>query len=76
MDLNDPANRGVAGGVVVQDAFKQHFLADENGNISSSAQANVNGNVVSVLQAGAFFGALGGGGNSKTAKAKPSPPSR
>lgn len=51
--------RGVAGGVVVQDAFKQHFLADESGNISGSAQANVNGNVVSVLQAGAFFGALG-----------------
>ncbi|KAI5116413.1 hypothetical protein M0805_000586 [Coniferiporia weirii] len=50
---------GVAGGVVSQDAFKQHFLADANGNISASAVTNLSSNVVSVLQAGAFFGALG-----------------
>ena len=50
---------GVAGGVVVQDAFKDHFLVDANGNISDSDVTNVSGNVVSVLQAGAFFGALG-----------------
>ena len=51
--------RGVAGGVVSQDAFKEHFLMDKNGNISSHDVTNVSGNVVSVLQAGAFFGALG-----------------
>ncbi|EJC99410.1 general substrate transporter [Fomitiporia mediterranea MF3/22] len=50
---------GVAGGVVSQDAFKHHFLMEDDGTISSSKVTNVSGNVVSVLQAGAFFGALG-----------------
>ncbi|KAH8109651.1 general substrate transporter [Phellopilus nigrolimitatus] len=50
---------GVAGGVVSQKAFQEHFLADENGNIAASTVTNVSSNVVSVLQAGAFFGALG-----------------
>ncbi|KAL5521841.1 hypothetical protein ACEPAF_1685 [Sanghuangporus sanghuang] len=50
---------GVAGGVVSAKAFQEHFLADENGNISDSRITNTSGNIVSVLQAGAFFGALG-----------------
>ncbi|THH00996.1 hypothetical protein EW145_g7000 [Phellinidium pouzarii] len=50
---------GVAGGVVSQTAFKTHFLTDSNGNIDSNKVTNTSGNVVSVLQAGAFFGALG-----------------
>ena len=50
---------GVAGGVIAQDAFKEHFLMDEGGFVDSSKVQNVSGTVVSVLQAGAFFGALG-----------------
>ncbi|KAL5513847.1 hypothetical protein ACEPAG_2608 [Sanghuangporus baumii] len=50
---------GVAGGVVNAKTFQEHFLADENGNISDSRVTNTSGNIVSVLQAGAFFGALG-----------------
>ena len=50
---------GVAGGVVNQKAFQNHFLADDSGNIKSSDVTNVSGNVVAILQAGAFFGALG-----------------
>ena len=51
--------RGVAGSVVSQTAFQQYFIADEDGIISSSKVTDVSSNVVSVLQAGAFFGALG-----------------
>lgn len=46
---------GIAGGVVTQKAFKDEFLP-------GATQAHVDAvsqNVVSVLQAGAFFGALG-----------------
>ncbi|KII84980.1 hypothetical protein PLICRDRAFT_32188 [Plicaturopsis crispa FD-325 SS-3] len=45
---------GVAGGVVSQPYFQEHFGLD-----SSSKTTEVSSNVVSVLQAGAFFGALG-----------------
>lgn len=46
--------RGVAGGVVSQPAFQDHFGLSDKSKIT-----NLSGNVVSVLQAGAFFGALG-----------------
>ena len=52
--------RGVAGGVVSQNAFQVHFhLVDEFGVPNQHRVDNVSGNIVSVLQAGAFFGALG-----------------
>ncbi|EJD00168.1 sugar transporter [Fomitiporia mediterranea MF3/22] len=50
---------GVAGGVIAQDAFIDHFFLDDKGNIDADKVTNVSGNVVSVLQAGAFFGSLG-----------------
>lgn len=51
---------GVAGSVVSQIAFAQHFgLLNPDGTANSSKTTNISGNVVSVLQAGAFFGALG-----------------
>ena len=54
------SHRGVAGGVVSQKAFQAHFhLVEEDGTTNQSRVDNVSGNVVSVLQAGAFFGALG-----------------
>lgn len=50
-----PSNSGIGGGVVAQDYFQQHF-----GFYKNAAKANdISSNVVSVLQAGAFFGALG-----------------
>lgn len=58
--LSNKSFSGVAGGVVSQIAFQEHFgLVDENGKAIKSKVTNVSGNVVSVLQAGAFFGALG-----------------
>ena len=46
---------GVGGGVVAQDYFQEHF-----GFKGDTAKKNaITSNVVSVLQAGAFFGALG-----------------
>ena len=45
--------------VVASTAFKEHFLRTEDGDIPDHRVTNVSGNVVSVLQAGAFFGALG-----------------
>ena len=52
-------NSGVAGGVVSQLAFEEHFGIVQNGKVNASKDNNLSGNVVSVLQAGAFFGALG-----------------
>ncbi|RDX42826.1 general substrate transporter [Lentinus brumalis] len=50
---------GVGGGVVSQDYFKSHFgITDPAGNTDKKKSDNINSNVVSVLQAGAFFGAL------------------
>ncbi|TDL14168.1 MFS general substrate transporter, partial [Rickenella mellea] len=51
---------GVAGSVVSQLAFQEHFgLVGPDGKANKTKVANLSGNVVSVLQAGAFFGALG-----------------
>ena len=48
-----------SGGVVSMHYFQESFgLLDPNGDPNASS-VNVSGNVVSVLQAGAFFGALG-----------------
>ncbi|OCH90741.1 general substrate transporter [Obba rivulosa] len=44
---------GVGGGVVQESYFQEHF------GITSDTKTSVSSNVVSVLQAGAFFGALG-----------------
>ena len=55
--LSEPVSlstSGVAGGVVSQPYFETHF-----GAVTKSQDATVSSNVVSVLQAGAFFGALG-----------------
>ncbi|KAJ7120579.1 general substrate transporter [Mycena crocata] len=51
---------GIAGGVVSQNYFRAHFgmLGPDGEPITSKTNA-VSANVVSVLQAGAFFGALG-----------------
>ncbi|KAJ7696197.1 general substrate transporter [Mycena rosella] len=51
---------GIAGGVVSQPYFRQHFgFLDEHGVAITSKVNAITSNVVSVLQAGAFFGALG-----------------
>ncbi|KAG6852503.1 hypothetical protein C0991_011461 [Blastosporella zonata] len=50
---------GIAGGVVSQKYFRQEFgLLNEDGTPNVSRTNAVSSNVVSVLQAGAFFGAL------------------
>jgi len=50
---------GIAGGVVSQDYFKRHFgLVNEDNTINIHRSTEVSSNVVSVLQGGAFFGAL------------------
>jgi len=50
---------GIAGGVVSQPFFESQFgLVNPDGSINSKYN-QVSSNVVSVLQAGAFFGALG-----------------
>ncbi|KIM63125.1 hypothetical protein SCLCIDRAFT_118245 [Scleroderma citrinum Foug A] len=50
----------IAGGVVSQPFFETHFgLVNADGSIKKSKDIQVSSNVVSVLQAGAFFGALG-----------------
>ena len=51
-------NRGIAGGVIEQTAFKEHFLNNEN-QVNQEGATDITGNIVAVLQAGAFFGALG-----------------
>ncbi|KAN0078033.1 General substrate transporter [Tylopilus felleus] len=51
---------GVAGGVVSQTYFEKHFgIIDSNGKVNKAMDVTLSSNVVSVLQAGAFFGALG-----------------
>ncbi|KAG6897592.1 hypothetical protein C0992_013269 [Termitomyces sp. T32_za158] len=51
---------GIAGGVVSQPYFKQEFgLLNPDGTTNQKRANEVSSNVVSVLQAGAFFGALG-----------------
>ncbi|KAJ6590247.1 general substrate transporter [Mycena sp. CBHHK59/15] len=51
---------GIAGGVVSAPFFLQHFhLLNPDGTPNVSRNNAVSSNVVSVLQAGAFFGALG-----------------
>jgi MFS family permease len=51
---------GIAGGVVSQLEFQKAFgLVDETGKVNKARVTEVSSNVVSVLQAGAFFGALG-----------------
>jgi sugar porter (SP) family MFS transporter len=50
---------GIAGGVVSNPYFLEVFgIQDENGNIDTKRKDAISSNVVSVLQAGAFFGAL------------------
>ncbi|KAI0644353.1 general substrate transporter [Trametes meyenii] len=51
---------GIGGGVVAQTYFKSHFgITLPNGHDDTKKANDVSSNVVSVLQAGAFFGALG-----------------
>lgn len=51
---------GIGGGVVNAPYFQQYYgLIDENGNADKDKTDAVSSLVVSVLQAGAFFGALG-----------------
>ncbi|KAI0312094.1 general substrate transporter [Amylostereum chailletii] len=49
---------GVAGGVVNAPFFQQHFGLIQDGVVDKTRIANLSSNVVSVLQGGAFFGAL------------------
>ncbi|KAJ3513673.1 hypothetical protein NLJ89_g2822 [Agrocybe chaxingu] len=50
---------GIAGGVVSQPYFRQHFnLINPDGTVNVKKTDEVSSNVVAVLQAGAFFGAL------------------
>ncbi len=54
------ARSGVGGGVVSQSYFQVHFgITDASGHTDTKKSDNISSNVVSVLQAGAFFGALG-----------------
>ncbi|KAK0495755.1 general substrate transporter [Armillaria luteobubalina] len=50
---------GVGGGVVNNLYFQQHFGMWKNGEKDTQKVNDISSNVVSVLQAGAFFGALG-----------------
>lgn len=59
-DLHTWHDSGIGGGVVSQDYFKTHFgLVNADGSPNTKKANDVSSNVVSVLQAGAFFGALG-----------------
>ncbi|KAJ7067090.1 general substrate transporter [Mycena amicta] len=49
---------GIIGGVISLPSFKNYFGISK---MSASQQANFSGNIVSVLQGGCFFGALGVG---------------
>jgi hypothetical protein len=52
--------RPTSGGVVSAPYFLEHFgLINNDGSKNVSKVNNVSSNIVSVLQAGAFFGALG-----------------
>ncbi|PCH39071.1 general substrate transporter [Wolfiporia cocos MD-104 SS10] len=51
---------GIGGGVVSETYFKEHFgMVNPDGSVNAQKSDAVSSNVVSVLQAGAFFGALG-----------------
>ncbi|KAF9457605.1 general substrate transporter [Collybia nuda] len=51
---------GIGGGVVSAHYFQEHFgLLNDDGSKNTKRSNEVSSNVVSVLQAGAFFGALG-----------------
>ncbi|OSD00102.1 general substrate transporter [Trametes coccinea BRFM310] len=51
---------GIGGGVVAQDYFRSHFgITTLQGEAQTQRANDISSNVVSVLQAGAFFGALG-----------------
>ena len=53
------ACRGIAGGMIAQDLFMQKYgLKNPDGTTNKSRKDHVSATVVSVLQAGAFFGAL------------------
>jgi hypothetical protein len=50
---------GLAGGIVEQPYFQRSFgLVDSDGKINLPRKNEVTSNIVSVLQAGAFFGAF------------------
>ncbi|KIJ62884.1 hypothetical protein HYDPIDRAFT_176307 [Hydnomerulius pinastri MD-312] len=49
---------GLIGGILSLPSFQQYFGVDK---MSADAKANLNGNIVSILQAGCFFGALSTG---------------
>lgn len=57
--LTHTSARGIAGGVVSQIYFETHFGIMADGKVNKAQDVTVSSNVVSVLQAGAFFGALG-----------------
>ncbi|KAJ3762660.1 general substrate transporter [Lentinula raphanica] len=46
---------GLIGGIIAMSSFQASFGVDK---LSTSAKANFNGNIVSILQGGCFFGAL------------------
>ncbi|KAH7913229.1 general substrate transporter [Hygrophoropsis aurantiaca] len=46
---------GLIGGIIALPSFQQYFGINKE---SANAQANFNGNIVSILQAGCFFGAI------------------
>ena len=48
-----------SGGVVSNTYFEEYFGIIVNGKVDTKKSNNISSNVVSVLQAGAFFGALG-----------------
>ncbi|KAF9466630.1 general substrate transporter [Collybia nuda] len=60
---------GLIGGILALDSFKGYFGLDE---MTASQRADLNGNIVSVLQAGCFFGALSTGYFSSRFGRKPS----
>ncbi|KAG1779001.1 general substrate transporter [Suillus placidus] len=49
---------GLMGGILTLKSFQSYFGIN---NMSASAKANFNGNIVSIMQAGAFFGVLSTG---------------
>ena len=58
--VSGSSNSGVGRGVVSQGYFQSHFgITDANGHVDKKKSNDINSNVVSVLQAEAFFGALG-----------------
>lgn len=55
-----PLDSGIGRGVVSQPYFMSHFgLLNADGSVNVAKYNGITANVVSVLQAGAFFGSLG-----------------